>query len=319
MKVQERMLAPLLWLGYQGIIGSPYAARKKVASAFVSEIFYLRMSKIEKNIKLLNSDLSSNQIKWGIEKLKKVTAENYTFLLSSKSLNIKKEMERLEVTGEIEQVLDLYRSGKKMIVVSSHTGPHDIALLLFTYKLEQILAPRPLMVFILAENIPIFNIVTNDLRKVAGDNVHFGLVEKGKILVKASERINKGYIVVFGFDMVRDNGRGVLCPIGDNAQGFFPSGWAALALREDAIVVPVLPSSKEEGKIRVDVGMPFEPEKTFVESEKTADEKKAVEKKDIERNVLHLVGMYDSFFRDHFDDWMQLPSVDLEFRKRLES
>ena len=67
------------------------------------------------------------------KQLKKTIVENYTFLFGSKSLDIKKELSNLEVTGEINLALDLYRSGKKTIIVSSHSGPYDVALLLFAY------------------------------------------------------------------------------------------------------------------------------------------------------------------------------------------
>ena len=107
---------------------------------------------------------------------------------------------------------------------------------------------------------------------------------------------------MFGFDIIRENNRGVLCQIG-NAEGVFPAGWAKLALREDVVVIPFFPFCGEEGKVKVVVGSPFELEKT--------DD----EEKDTENNVRRLVKLYDPFFREHPGEWLQLPHSDLESAK----
>jgi len=299
MKILEIISALLIWVSYQILIKLPLGVRREIIIIFISVGWTNRPRKIEKNIRLLRSDLDDSQINQGIEQIKITMAENYTFLFGSKSLNIKKEIEKLEVTGEIDRALDLYRSGKKIIIVSPHTGPYDIALFLFACYLEQVLAPLPLRVFIPAENIPIIDTVTTDLRKVAGDNIHFERVKKGETLVKAAEYLKKGYIVVFGFDIIRENNRGVLCQIG-NAEGVFQAGWAVLARREDATVIPVFPSGGEGGKIRVEVGSPFGLEKTDDINE------------DIKNNIRRLVGLYNPFFREHFYEWLQLIRSDLK-------
>jgi lauroyl/myristoyl acyltransferase len=303
MKTLERISAPLFWLGYQILIRLPFRIRKKAISLLITIESLNKTRKIKENIRLLRSDFDIKEIKKGIKKLNRTRVENYAVLLGSKSLNIKKEVKRLEVSGEIDEALALYRNGKKLIIVSPHTGPYDLALFLFAYYVSEKLVPFKLRAFIPAENIPIIDSVTNDLRKVAGDNIIFGRVKKGKTLNEASQYLNEGYIVVFGFDMVRKNNRGVVCRIGDNAKAAFPAGWAVLARRENAIVVPALPFSREKGEIGVYIAKAFMPRKTENET------------KDIENNVSYLVRMYEPFFRNHFDDWLQLPSVDLKYLK----
>jgi lauroyl/myristoyl acyltransferase len=293
MKILKIISALLFWVGYQILIKLPFGVRRMVIIIFIFITWINRLGKIKKNIRLLSSYSSDCRINQIIKQLKKTTAENQAFLLGSKSINIEKEIERLEVTGEIDWLLDLLRSGKKIIIVSPHTGPYDIALILFARYLEQRLAPSPLRVFILFENIPIIDTVTTDLRRVAGDSVHFERAKKGETLTKADEYLNKGYAAVFGFDIIRKNSRGVLCKIG-NAEGIFQAGWAVLAVRTDATVVPLFPSSGENGKIRVAVGSPFEVEKTGDEI------------KDIENNIRRLVELYGPFLRDHLGEWLQL-------------
>ncbi len=296
----NKVFAPPLWLGYQTLARLPFSTREAIVSEFVSRRFSGRMPKIEGNIRLIRSDLNGQQIEQAIERLKEITIENYAILLGSRTLDIrKKEMSRLEVTGNLEEVMGLYRHDRKLIVVAPHVGPYDLELFLFTRHVSDALAPLKLKAYIPAEAL-LLEAITTDLRKVAGDHIIFGRVKKGETLGKAAEYLNHGCLVAFGFDMVRENSRGVACRIGDNAMGVFPAGWAVLARRENAVVVPIFPCVTTEGMILVLVGTPFTPKKTKNERE------------DIENSVRMLVKLYDPFFRNNIDQWMQIPNIDLK-------
>lgn len=290
--------ALMLLVSYRILAKLPFFARKKFISMILSVDFFNRRKKIRGNIRLLRPDLDENKINDGVKRLKKTMTENYATLLGSKRLNFDKEFERLEVTGDIEKIIELYKKGEKLVIVTPHTGPYDVSLLLFARWVERRVAPLPLRIFIPAENIPLVDIITNDLRKVAGENIHFERIEKGKILLQAAEHLNKGYIVVFGFDMIRKKNRGVPCRLGA-AEAVFPAGWASLALREDANVIPFLSSSGENRKIKINVGAPFKIEETGDMGQ------------DIQNGVRRLVGQYEVFFLNHYYDWLQLQSSDL--------
>lgn len=296
-----KVFTPLLWIAYQLLVRLPFSVRRTIISQFVSLLFFFRRKKIRKNILLLRPKIDNYQVKQGIERLKLIATENYTVLLNGRTLDIEKEMIRLEVTGELEEILNLYRSGKKIVVVAPHIGPYDLGLLLFINYVSKKLAPVKMRAFILAESVPIIDTITNDLRGKAGDYILFGKIKRGEILDKAAHYLKNGYFVAFGFDMIRKNNRGVVCRIGDKTKAVFPAGWIALALREDtedAIVAPIFPSSTTGKKILIYVGKPFIPTRT------------ANKNRDIENNVRALVELYD--FGESFDQWLQLPSSDLE-------
>jgi len=300
----NRLRTPALWVLYQAIARIPFSVRKAIVSWFVSRLFRRRMPKIKRNIRLLRSDLNDNQVEQAISELKAITVENYAVLLGSRKLKMRKEVLRLKVTGHLEEVLDLYRKGRKIVVVAPHIGPFDLELFLFLFFVRNNLVPVKLLVYIPVEDLQL-EAITSDLRKAAGDGIVFERIKRGETLLKAAQYLGKGYIMGMAIDMIRkgkDN-RGVVCRIGDNAEGVFPVGCVKLSRDENAIIVPVFPSVELKGKtlmLLVDVGKPLLPKKTVNEKE------------DIENDVRTLVKMYD--FRKYVDQWMKLTTADLEER-----
>lgn len=300
------LISSLTWIIYQILKRCSPKIRAKLIFFTLSFYWPYQKPKIKKNIRLILPDLDDAQIDWGSERLKKTTAQNIVAVLDKGFLNTEEEIEKLEVTGDLDSVLDLYCKGKKIIITVSHTGPYDKTFC-FVPFVNRKLAPfkLELRVYVPAEEIKLIDTIMADRRKSFGDII-FEPVKKGKTLAKAKKYLNEGRVVFLTIDMLRKgNSGGVVCQIGE-AEARFPVGAVKLALEEDAIIIPIFPSGGRKGKVRVEVGCPFE-------IIKTGDKKR-----DIEDNVRRLVeDIYAPFIQRHYYEWLQLPWSDLKLAKGL--
>lgn len=297
-------ISPLIWCEYQILRRLPYSVRKKIIFLVVSLYFWFyQKPKIQKNIRLIRSDLDSDQIGREIERLKKTITENFATVLGNGSINIEKEMERLEVTGELDRVLDLYRKGTKIIITVTHTATYDKAFC-FVPFVNRKLAPLELRVYVPAERILLVDNIMAAWRKNFGDIIFEPVKKGGETLAKSKKNLNEGRVVLLPIDILRKDNSGVLCRIG-NGEARFPVGAVKLALEEDAILIPLFPSSGQDGKVQIRVGFPFN-------LAKTGDIKK-----DIENNVRRLIEeVYAPFIQQHYYEWLQLPWSDLKPSKK---
>ena len=263
-----------------------------IAFLFYYLLYRKGAARIKKYIALIRPDLSKEEINRGAWRLAKTLARSWAAMLGNEFISLEEVAKKIEVKNA-EILLNSYRGKEKIIATAVHVGPVD--------EMIVVIPLFGIRVYVPAEAVKpewLFKLMMR-LRLRFGDIV-FEPVEKGKILLNAPRHLSDGRVVVLVVDMTRKDDSGVVCRIG-NAKARFSVGAVKLALEQDAIIIPALPSLTKDNKAQVVIGQPFK-------LIKTGDMRK-----DIENNARRLIEeVYASHIQENWDSWLRLLWSDLE-------
>lgn len=248
-------------------------------------------ARIKKNLSLIRPDLDEKTIARGAWRVTKAIARSWAAMIGNANGNFGDIKDKLDVTG-IEPLLAFHKAKKKVIIVTGHVGPVD--------EIFRIVPLYGLRVYVPTEPVKPKWLLNLMMRSRMGfGDIILEPVQRKHTTSRARHHLSDGRIVVLAIDMIKNDGKGVRCRIG-NGEAYFPVGAVKLALEEDATIFPIFPSWGKNGKILVAVGAPV----NLVRTGNMA--------RDIEINTRRLVERYGFHIQACWDTWLRALWAKLE-------
>jgi len=245
--------------------------------------------RIMQNIALIRPDLDDHEIEDASLLVVKTIAWSWAAMLGNEYITQEEIMQNLKAEG-IDPLLNCYRENRRIVAAAVHTGPVD--------KMGGVVPLFRLKVYAPAEAIKpdwLFKLMLRLRLEFQGFT--FDKVERGMTLDRARHNLRSGKIVLLLVDALSEDKSGVDCRIG-NARFKVKVGAIKLAIEEDAVLFPILPSWDEESDgfgVKIVVGAPFE-------LIRTGDARR-----DIELNTRRLIEeVFAPHIQRNFASWQRL-------------
>lgn len=289
-------ILPPLRLGCKILGPRSFEKRLKVTRWIVDHGFASegQRERVRRNASLIRPDLEAGEILRGEHRIFETLSYSWASLIGNGHQNPDELYGRTEVKG-IENLLTPFRQGKKVIVTFDHVGPIDeILWTLPRFGLRSYAPVEPL-------KPPWLLSLMNNCRSRLGEDHRFEPISSGTTRLRIREHLAEGSLILLAIDITSSKRQGSIeIPIGDTSLRF-PTGAVKIALEENALLIPALPSWGSDGKSRVVFSDLFP-------LSHTGDLKW-----DIESNTRRLLEeVYLPHIQEHWSSWIRLPWLELE-------